>query len=48
MHKWFVEFKQDRYNTIDETRLVCAKTSTTDEQIDAIHSAAFDEKCLTA
>ena len=39
--------KAAEFSTEDDPRLGSPKTSTTDEQVDAIHSIVLDDICLT-
>ena len=45
--KWAVEFKRDRDGTKDDPWSARLKTSTTDEEVDAIHGIILDDRRLT-
>ena len=47
MKKGAIKFKQDRDSTEDDSLLGHPKTSTTDEQVDAIHCLDLDDRSLT-
>ena len=44
--KWAAESKWNRDRTEDNPRSACSKTSTPDEQVDAIHQMILDDRCL--
>ena len=45
--KWAVEFKRDRDSTENDPRSGCPKTSTANNQVDAIHRNVLDDRRLT-
>ncbi|XP_030003909.1 histone-lysine N-methyltransferase SETMAR-like [Sphaeramia orbicularis] len=47
VRKWVAEFKQGRTSTEDDPRSGCPKTSSSDEQVDAIHCMVLSDRRMT-